>query len=59
MHLVTGDAAGGQGGAQVLGEVKVEQSQLQCPFIWAEKGRADKPIPVSCSSGRGPGFCVG
>lgn len=38
MRLVTGDAAGGQGGAQVLGEVKVEQSQLQCPFNLGREG---------------------
>lgn len=39
MCLVTEDAADGHGDAQVLGEVKVEQSQLRCSFIWAEKRR--------------------
>lgn len=50
---MTGDAAGGDGGAQVLGEVRVQQVFFIC-FICA-----DKAIPPVLQLGPRAGVCVG
>lgn len=54
MRLVTGNAAGGQGGAQVLGEVKVEQSQL----FGRRRDVQTNPFPSSAAQAVGRGFVL-